>query len=53
MLATHRLGTRISDRVVGGCAAALFGGGAVVIAEYGQVYMDLPIAALLAWGLVA
>jgi hypothetical protein len=53
MLATYRLGTKVADRVVGACAAALFGGVAVVIAEYGQVYMDLPVAALLAWGLVA
>jgi hypothetical protein len=53
MIATYRLGARLCDRVVGGCAAALFASIAVVQAEYGQVYMDLPAAALLAWGLVA
>jgi 4-amino-4-deoxy-L-arabinose transferase-like glycosyltransferase len=53
MIAAYRLGTRVCDRAVGASAAALFGGVAVVVAEYGQVYMDLPVAAALAWGLVA
>jgi hypothetical protein len=53
MLATYRLGVKVSDRAVGAAAAFLFGGVAVVLAEVGQVYMDLPVAALLAWGLLA
>ncbi len=53
MLATWRLGLKVGDRAVGAAAAFLFGGVAVVLAEVGQVYMDLPIAALLAWGLLA
>jgi hypothetical protein len=53
MLATTRLGCRFGDRAVGACAAFLLGGVAVVLEEVGQVYMDLPIAALLAWGLLA
>jgi hypothetical protein len=53
MVATYRLGIRIADRAVGAAAAFLFGGAAVVLTEVGQVYMDLPIGALLAWGLLA
>ncbi len=53
MLATYQLGCRSGDRAVGACAAFLLGGVAVVLEEVGQVYMDLPIAALLAWGLLA
>ncbi|HEY8042514.1 MAG TPA: glycosyltransferase family 39 protein [Polyangiaceae bacterium] len=53
MMATYRLGVWLGDRTLGVAAALLFGGVAVVVAEYGQIYMDLPIAALLAWGLVA
>jgi hypothetical protein len=53
MLATFRLGVHVADRSVGAAAAFLFGGVAVVLAEVGQVYMDLPIAALVAWGLLA
>jgi hypothetical protein len=53
MAATYRLGAKVSDRAVGAAAAFLFGGVAVVLEEVGQVYPDLPIAALLAWGLVA
>jgi hypothetical protein len=53
MLATYRLGLKVGDRAVGAAAAFLFGGVAVVLEEVGQVYMDLPIAALLAWGLFA
>jgi hypothetical protein len=53
IVATYRLGTTVCDRAVGAAAAVLFGGVAVVLAEYGQVYMDLPIAAVLTWGLVA
>ncbi len=53
MLATYRLGVKVSDRAVGAAAAFLFGGVAVVLEEVGQIYMDLPIAALLAWGIVA
>lgn len=53
MLATYRLGLKVGDRAVGVAAAFLFGGVAVVLAEVGQVYMDLPVAALLAWGLLA
>ncbi len=53
MLATYRLGLRVSDRAVGAAAAFLFGGVAVVLEEVGQIYMDLPIAALLAWGVLA
>lgn len=53
MMATYRLGSRTGDRSVGAAAAFLFGGVAVVLAEVGQVYMDLPIAAVLAWGLLA
>ena len=53
MVATYRLGARVADRAVGAAAAFLFGGAAVVLAEVGQVYMDLPLAALLTWGLLA
>jgi hypothetical protein len=53
MLATYRLGLKVSDRAVGAAAAFLLGGVAVVLEEVGQVYMDLPVAALLAWGMLA
>jgi hypothetical protein len=53
MLATYRLGIKVSDRAVGAAAAFLLGGVAVVLEEVGQIYMDLPIAALLAWGVLA
>jgi hypothetical protein len=53
MIGTYRLGSHLGDRAVGAVAAFLFGGVAVVVAEYGQVYMDLPIGAAIAWGLVA
>ncbi len=54
MIATYHLGKRIADWVVGAAGALIFGGVAFVVAEAGQVYMDLPIgaaltAALLAW----
>jgi hypothetical protein len=53
IVATYRMGSRLVDRLVGACAAVLFATVAVVVAEYGQVYMDLPVAAVLAWGIVA
>jgi hypothetical protein len=56
LVATYWLGVRLADRAgreVGGAAALLAGGAAVVVAEAGQVYMDLPLGALAAWGLLA
>jgi hypothetical protein len=53
MIATHRLGVLLGDRVLGVASAILFGGVAVVVAEYGQIYMDLPLAAVLTWGVLA
>ena len=52
MIATYRLGRQVGDIALGAAAGALFGGVAVVVAEYGQVYMDLPVAATLAWAIV-
>ena len=54
MIATYHLGKRIADRTVGATGALLFGSVAFVVAEAGQVYIDLPVgaaltAALLAW----
>jgi hypothetical protein len=53
MIATYRLGLGVKDRAVGAAAAALFGGVAIVLEEYGQIYMDLPVAAVLTSGLAA
>jgi len=53
MIATYHLGKRVADRVVGASSALLLGGSAFVVAEAGQVYMDLPVGAALTAGLVA
>jgi 4-amino-4-deoxy-L-arabinose transferase-like glycosyltransferase len=53
MVGTYLLGKRVADRVVGASSALLFGGVAFVVAEAGQVYMDLPVGAILTLGLVA
>jgi hypothetical protein len=53
MMATYRLGRDAGDVALGAAAGALFGGVAVVVAEYGQIYMDLPVAALLAWAIAS
>lgn len=53
MIATYHLGKRVADRVVGVAGALLFGGVAFVVAEAGQVYMDLPVGAALTGALAA
>ena len=46
LLSTYALGARLYARAVGAAAAALVGTAAVVVAEQGQIYFDLPLAAL-------
>jgi len=53
LLATYALGSRLYARAVGVAAAVLVGTAAVVVAEYGQIYFDLPLAALLALATLA
>ena len=48
LLSTYALGRRLYARAVGAAAALLVGTAVVVVAEYGQIYFDLPLAALLA-----
>lgn len=47
----YGVGVEIRGRAVGAAAAALTACTAVVVSEYGQIYFDLPLAALLACGL--
>jgi hypothetical protein len=53
LMGTYALGSCVRDRTVGVVSAVLLGGVAVVLEEYGQIYMDLPVAAVVAWGLWA
>jgi hypothetical protein len=51
MVGTYFLGKRLGGPCVGAAAGVLFGTTAVAVSEYGQVYVDLPLAALVACGL--
>jgi hypothetical protein len=53
MTAIYLIGRRLHGRLVGFSAAALFGGCAVTLCEVGQVYFDLPVAAVAAFALLA
>jgi hypothetical protein len=53
MSATYFLGARLHDRLLGFAAAALFGTTAVTLCELGQIYFDLPVAAVAACALLA
>ncbi|MGO8998825.1 MAG: ArnT family glycosyltransferase [Polyangiaceae bacterium] len=53
MSATYLLGVRAHGRLLGLAAASLFGATAVTLCELGQIYFDLPVAAIAASGLLA
>jgi hypothetical protein len=53
MTATYLLGVRLHGRLLGFAAAVLFGTTAVTLCELGQVYFDLPVAAVATSGLLA
>jgi 4-amino-4-deoxy-L-arabinose transferase-like glycosyltransferase len=50
---TYVLGRRVGGRLLGVAAALLFASTPVVVEEYAQVYVDLPLASLCACGLAA
>ncbi len=53
MSATYLIGARLHDRLLGFAAAVLFGATAVTLCELGQIYFDLPVAAVAACALLA
>lgn len=53
MSATYFIGARLHDRLLGFAAAVLFGATAVTLCELGQIYFDLPVAAVAACALLA
>jgi hypothetical protein len=53
MSATYFIGARLHDRLLGFAAAMLFGATAVTLCELGQIYFDLPVAAVAACALLA
>jgi 4-amino-4-deoxy-L-arabinose transferase-like glycosyltransferase len=53
MGALYFLGKCLHGRLLGAAAAILFGAMPLVLAEYGQIYFDLPIAAVVVCGLFA
>jgi 4-amino-4-deoxy-L-arabinose transferase-like glycosyltransferase len=53
MRATYGIGARLHDRLLGFAAAVLFGATAVTLCELGQIYFDLPVAAVAACALLA
>lgn len=53
LAATYRVGRRTSGRLAGAAAAALVATVPVVLAEYADIYLDLPSAALVTAGAAA
>jgi 4-amino-4-deoxy-L-arabinose transferase-like glycosyltransferase len=52
MLALYALGRRLHGPLVGLACALAFAAVPLVEAEVGQIYFDLPVAAMAAWGLL-
>jgi len=53
MGAIYFLGKQLHGRLLGAAASVLFGAMPLTLAEYGQIYFDLPIAAVVVCGLLA
>jgi hypothetical protein len=53
MIGTYFLGKRVAGPGVGAAAATVLGTTAAAVSEYGQVYVDLPLCALVACGLAS
>jgi len=51
LISTYLLGKKLLNKEIGLCAALILGTTPFVLAEYGQVYLDLPSAALAIVGL--
>ncbi len=53
LLGTYAIGKRIGNPWVGAASAAVVATVPVVVAEYGQIYVDLPVGALMACAVAA